>query len=1773
MKKVFLHDGLGKRFGFEWDLNVESAQEAVSALFANNPEIEKYLIQQELKGISYGIKKRKNGEFLTEEGSKMRGGRVYHVFAVPQGRDPGTVVTSLIMMAVSTAASMYLSKKLAEAMEHDEETLVAQTQSYIYQGATNRYQQGSTIPVGYGRLKVGSNVISSCSLNYEYDSDAGKIIGWRGVGLDSVMPSYYAPYYDPELGPLGSSAKYSAFGGQSVFSMQDPKFKSLMGTVKDILRGANGGAYGRGYMSSEDYAAGRMKLKEGNAWGGYFKYTYNYGKGVDKSLLGNWIDGGDWQPNALDDKAPYPFSVPGESNAEKTSFTAVQSVPQIETSESKKIFYPISFTDGKQLTPATPLKSDADDGFDPILVGQRYKGGNKDNGLGWHKLESASVFKALDLVAEGPVEGLSTRGGDSLVFKKSISDAEVEKECLLREDNICVRNPLDDYLQGVELDDSPVKEVIEKAGTSKDSYNVNEFDIDIGMSAGGIIGSDNQVQMDPQYQFTANTKDIGGTLFGHRALNVNDVRAGSQNSDFAPNTMYKKGSTVLHEGTRYRVSRSLNNKFKSTENYTFIEGAMPLIVKHPDKAKFYEATGKYMEIEKVDYTKANGKTYQKGSGVFEPMGGDVRYYEFGDNYSKFVGKFESSNSYNQIGSIIFDKGMPWKITGSWPPPSKAKYKVISSFCEPITIDDDEFPIVGRQSPALYVIARHPQFGAPYVSDITAEIKLEDTAYWNEINIKEPNLITDQKQKPIPQLQIGGSRPIFQEIGEEIAGGAGSDLEEYYLSHTIINPLVREVYISLQVDELGYVYEGDTVEIDYSPGPMLAFTLGLIIAAAMGADAATEVDEPFQWATFLLYVAWGIVAGIVLAITAANIEFSMGEKVENSGEIWPNKAKFRIKYGNEGEIPYDTDIYIYGVATSPYRKDIKIYLPPNPQEKDRTIKVYKLNRERNPVREGEAAARYKEKMSLAAVTEVTPVQLSYPNSVVIGSRVNARDYPSIPTRNYNLKMSRVAVPSNYDAEARTYEGSWNGLFKGQSSRDDSIAEEAKTWTDNPAWCMYDLISNKRYGVGRFGIRPENIDRWTLYKIAKYCDQMVPTGYSPKYHKRNFEWMGATKINIKADATYTNAQFNKEFAHPRKKLAIYYPDGTHEVRTIVNSEGGDSVPMVINLDKAPSQNKGSCATEIDYPLVEPRYTLNAYIMNEQNAFKMINEFSSIFRAFAYWAGNAIHFFQDEYKESLMLFSNNNVSEEGFAYSSTPRTSRTNACKIKYLDRYNNFRPKMEYSEDRESINKNNLIEQSIDGFGITSKAQAKRASEFLVQGANLETELINFRTSSIGSYIRPGDIIDVLDNKRTIGRFAGKVVDISISGDGKMAELDIDFPVRTIVDEDDPSTYKKITLYKTSGNQTIESLDKATKGGSVAIPDQLIDDMRVAQIGEYLVSKVSNNDTRIKLSNNPYSFITGLYTWSEALRDAKKRGGQLATIANDTDQAQVQAVLPNNTGGWIGGYNRESPPPEEFIWYQPQGCDDDSISYFSWAEGFPKVGDTIETDQINGDTVIQTDELSPKIKKKPGPFDIITDPDDSYGPFIAVSGTLDQTTHGDWITLPQKDTIGYVLEGKVDNSLLGLKEVEGTTFVIEDKVNLAATKQYKVVNINEESNGIFAVQGLQYNSGKFGNIENNLNLPKPLSPVIFTEAPLDNPTNVIISAVAEMPEKSIPLGLEVQWSSVAGAAKYRIQIFNGNTLLATLTQDNDLSSDVQSITYRSEKILEGENYYARIQGVPS
>ena len=120
----------------------------------------------------------------------------------------------------------------------------------------------------------------------------------------------------------------------------------------------------------------------------------------------------------------------------------------------------------------------------------------------------------------------------------------------------------------------------------------------------------------------------------------------------------------------------------------------------------------------------------------------------------------------------------------------------------------------------------------------------------------------------------------------------------------------------------------------------------------------------------------------------------------------------------------------------------------------------------------------DKMYIQAITEVVDLKLAYPNTALIGVQYDAETFSNIAKIAVELKGVKIKVPSNYDPLSRTYIGIWDGLFK-------------RAYSNNPAWIYYDLCTNKRYALGN-RLTEQMIDKWSLYRLAQYCDQLVPNG---------------------------------------------------------------------------------------------------------------------------------------------------------------------------------------------------------------------------------------------------------------------------------------------------------------------------------------------------------------------------------------------------------------------------------------------------------------------------------------------------------------------------------------------------------------------------------------------------------------------------------------------------------------------------------------------------------
>lgn len=306
----------------------------------------------------------------------------------------------------------------------------------------------------------------------------------------------------------------------------------------------------------------------------------------------------------------------------------------------------------------------------------------------------------------------------------------------------------------------------------------------------------------------------------------------------------------------------------------------------------------------------------------------------------------------------------------------------------------------------------------------------------------------------------------------------------------------------------------------------------------------------------------------------------------------------------------------------------------------------------------------------SITEVYSDVFTYPDAAIVRSKFNAEFFSQVPARAFDTKLLKVKVPSNYNPIARTYSNSagapagavryWDGTFKAE-----------KEWTNNPAWCFYDLVTNRRYGLGKF-IDEAFIDKWTLYEIAQYCDELVSDGL-----------------------------------------------------------GG----------------------------LEPRFTCNMLLTSRDEAFRVMNDMASIFRGIVYYAFGSIYTIQDSPKAPMYLFTNANVENGNFTYSSSSKKARHTVALVRYNDKNNFYQPAIEYVEDTEGIKRFGIREKEVTAFGVTSRGQARRLGQWTILSETLETETVSFTAGMDASYLRPGDIFNVHDQHRKKRRLGGRTLKLT------------------------------------------------------------------------------------------------------------------------------------------------------------------------------------------------------------------------------------------------------------------------------------------------------------------------------------------------------------------------------------------------------------------------------
>ncbi|EMC7879038.1 host specificity protein J [Enterobacter roggenkampii] len=195
------------------------------------------------------------------------------------------------------------------------------------------------------------------------------------------------------------------------------------------------------------------------------------------------------------------------------------------------------------------------------------------------------------------------------------------------------------------------------------------------------------------------------------------------------------------------------------------------------------------------------------------------------------------------------------------------------------------------------------------------------------------------------------------------------------------------------------------------------------------------------------------------------------KQEDDGDLVGYSVNYAIDLQTDGGA-WQTilNTSVTGKTTSGYERSHRIDLPQ--AGSTWTIRLRKITSDANSAKIGDT-------MTLQSFTEVIDAKLRYPNTALLYIEFDSSQFNgSTPQISCEPRGRVIRVPDNYDPETRTYSGTWTGAFKW-------------AWTDNPAWIFYDLVVSDRFGLGH-RLTAANIDKWTLYQVAQYCDQMVPDG---------------------------------------------------------------------------------------------------------------------------------------------------------------------------------------------------------------------------------------------------------------------------------------------------------------------------------------------------------------------------------------------------------------------------------------------------------------------------------------------------------------------------------------------------------------------------------------------------------------------------------------------------------------------------------------------------------
>jgi predicted phage tail protein len=579
----------------------------------------------------------------------------------------------------------------------------------------------------------------------------------------------------------------------------------------------------------------------------------------------------------------------------------------------------------------------------------------------------------------------------------------------------------------------------------------------------------------------------------------------------------------------------------------------------------------------------------------------------------------------------------------------------------------------------------------------------------------------------------------------------------------------------------------------------------------------------------------------------------------NGDLNGSTNSFKIELQPNGQ-SYSTirTVTITGKTVGPYQEQYRIEMDEGALRGTRTpynVRVTRIT----PLSE---SASLQNQLFVSSYTEIIDVDLIYPDSALIAMTADSELFGGrVPSRAYDIKGIKVQIPDNYDPITRVYTGIWSGAFQ-------------TDWTDNPAWILYDLLVNSRYGLGKTIVAAQ-VDKFAFFTIAQYCDELVETGFgtATSYDDGDRTLSIATSTDLTlttgtinnlvdgsevADAA-GSTQFSAEtvagkfikfdFTNPRIiDEAIWLQGGTPVTQGTWKWQGStdDSIWVDIGvsfeitavasltmtqlngntteyqyyrlLGISGSSEATAWQTEINFKIdgdKEPRFVANIIINNRQEAYAVLNALSSIFRGMVYWSAGVIVPSQDAPTDATRIVNEADVKGGLFNYSGSALKARHSTALVTWNDPEDEYSPRVEVIEDLDLVQTLNTPPIEVVALGTTSRGQAHRMGKWILDSEKNETETVNYQAGMDHHDTRPGEVIKISDSSRIGARLSGRIAAIS----GVNVTLDADYTFvagDSIILQAQDDTIETIALVS---NVSAAVLEMATAPAVTVVPPAL------------------------------------------------------------------------------------------------------------------------------------------------------------------------------------------------------------------------------------------------------------------------------------------------------------------------------------------------------------------